>query len=566
MPGRGIRREGDALRYAADLQQQLSIQRVELEVRTQELQRAQVDAERAQLAYSEVFDSGPAAYLTLDEHGRISQASGAAGELLALNARRLIGLPFGSFIAESSWGTLSEHLDGVRQTGRASCELWLKRWDNSVCCARLEATSQRQRAGECLILLTDMSDRLHQRQALEALETKLKELAPLQGFGLMAAGIAHDFNGLLAGLMISADEVLDAPELPDALREPLSIIARSASDAAELTRHLLTPVQPEKCEGLSVDLARVVPSCIELLRNRAGESVDIRTQIGADLPLIAGDRLQVQRVVLNILGNAIEAVGERGVIAVQANLETLDEQALADFQHASTARPGAFVVLRIMDTGPGIAADKLGRIFEPFVTTKAAGRGLGLRIVLEIVGAYEGALRCCSQPGRGTRFDIAFPLATIAARNSTIRPKPARTPGTSLLLIDDDRLVAAAMARALSRLEFEITTSEGGEHGLETFMAAEHLYDVVILDWLMPEMHGAKVFAELRRARPKLPIVLMSGFGAECLPRENEFTARVPKPVSLDKLQSAIRRVSAGLTRSEPAAGHERRRNSARLD
>jgi two-component system cell cycle sensor histidine kinase/response regulator CckA len=333
--------------------------------------------------------------------------------------------------------------------------------------------------------------------------------------------------------------------LPEALRGPLSIIVRTAGDATELTRQLLAPAHASNQEKHAIDLARVVANCVEVALIRAGNAVQLQTQLEAELPPIAANRLQVQRLVMNILTNALEAVGNHGVVCVGAHVEALDAGALAHFQHASAAQPGAFAILSISDTGPGIDAERLSRIFEPFETSKSAGRGLGLGIVLEIVRNYGGALRVRSHLGQGTRFDIAFPLATSVPAPQSATPARAHTRqfSGSLLLIDDDRLVSVAMARALSTLGFEITLAEDGTRGLATFMESERAFDIVVLDWLMPGLCGEQLFAELRRARPTLPIVLVSGFGPDRLPIGDAFTARVQKPFSLDELRETFRRL-----------------------
>jgi signal transduction histidine kinase/ActR/RegA family two-component response regulator len=459
---------------------------------------------------------------------------------------------FGSFVDECSWEAFSEQLAASQRGERTGCELWLKPWNRSSFCARMNAVRAPHRESEFLVLLTDLSDHQRERSELEStnrrLEARLRELEPR---GVMAAGIAHDFNNLLASVIINADAMLAARDVPESLRRPLSLIARTAGDAVGLSRQLLAPGQEHAAADGGVDLSQVVAGCVELMRTRAGKSVEIQTQLPAELPEIAAERLQVQRVVMNILTNAIEAMGDRGIIVVSAHVERLEAQALESFEHAFGARPGRFAILHIADTGPGMDAEEASGIFERFVTTKSAGRGLGLSIVRDIITACGGAIHLLSQPGQGTSFEIAFPLVHSAPQPEPSIEQPEPQPiAASVLLIDDDQLLSSAVARALRSSGLEVTVAEDGRRGVATFVTAERAFDVVVLDWLLPGWSGEQVMLELRRVRPDLPIVLLSGFGMEAI--DDELVICMMKPASINDLRLAIRRaIAAGQRRSQ---------------
>jgi PAS domain S-box-containing protein len=549
-----------ALQRVEHLQSELTLQRIELDVRNEELRLAQLQVEEAQRISAEMFESAPTASLVMDAFGVISRVNPAACALLTNTRVRMIGRPLRRFIAERSRSDFTDQLIFLRRGHRTACELWIHPSNGTRSYVRMDAACASEHGAEIFVTLTDLSERQRRQAALEhsnwelevrvarysaAIEAQRRQLQvgePLRHIGMFAAGIAHDFNNLLQGVIVNADSALGAPALPDALRQQLSLIARTARDAAELTRQLLKPGEPGT---ISVSLSHVVACCVELMRSRAGAAIDLQLHLDTALPPIAIQRLQLQRVVINILSNAIEAIGDRGAIVVRAELETLDAVALRRFRHVNEAQPGRYAILHIVDSGPGMEPETLQQIFDPFVTTKDTGCGLGLSNVRDIVRSCCGAIQVSTRLGHGTSFEIAFPLAPAQSEPPSASPsvESAPIPSASLLLIDDDHLVSSSVARALRMVGFEVAIAAGGANGIAMFTAAEREFDVVVLDWLMPRITGANVFEELRRLRPYLPIVFTSGIGAERMPRRDELTAWVQKPASPAELCAAIMRV-----------------------
>jgi two-component system, cell cycle sensor histidine kinase and response regulator CckA len=262
------------------------------------------------------------------------------------------------------------------------------------------------------------------------------------------------------------------------------------------------------------------------------------------------DRGQVQQVVLNLVGNAIETLGERGMIVIRARSGPLDADALAKFSHARTAVPGEFVVFQVQDNGTGIEAGKIPHIFDPFFTTKFAGRGLGLASVLGIVQSHRGALRVQSSAREGTSFEIALPHGRVTADSDTAPPMSEENWKGSgpALVIDDDGDVRKVLVQMLELLGFEVEAANGGEQGLALLGAADPPFELVLLDWMMPGLSGEQVLRSLRARNDVPAVVLVSGLRAESpASGDDPRLVSVQKPMTLAELRTAVRTVTSPL-------------------
>jgi CheY-like chemotaxis protein len=243
---------------------------------------------------------------------------------------------------------------------------------------------------------------------------------------------------------------------------------------------------------------------------------------------------------MNLVTNAIEAVEDGGSVEIHLRETVLDAAALAECQPQTAAEPGHFVVLQVQDSGPGIDDATLSRIFEPFFTTKFTGRGLGLATTLGIVQAHHGALRVRTRPGRGSSFDVAFPLAeTSRESRNPVATRDDAWRGAALL-IDDDDTVRSVVPQMLQRLGFEVTLAQGGVEGVELFCREHPRFDLVVLDWIMPDLSGEKVLQALRELQPELPVILISGYSIEDLALHDARAVRVQKPMTSSELDAAV--------------------------
>jgi PAS domain S-box-containing protein len=421
----------------------------DLELQNERLRSAQQELELSRAQYRELFELAPAGYVSLDTAGVIGRANRAAEALLGAAHGGLLDKSLAEFTEGGDLRSLRAHLRAAAH-GQHACQIRLRRLDGSGADALTE--SRPAPGGGYLTVLRDVSERKRTEQALclanqqlvertlelasqkDALEDacraraasdaernelaeRLRDAERLESLGLLASGIAHDFNDILAGVMANADRLLqNTPELEEATRDGLISIRHAARSAADLTRQLLVFAGRGAIALQPIPLDRLIEATLRLLRVAAPEGIELHAELNAKEHWILADAGQVQQVVSTLVSNALESLtGSTGRVTVRTQIQQLDARALARFPHVSDARPGRFVVLEVEDTGAGMDSVELSRIFEPFFSSKFAGPGLGLASVQGIVRSHHAALRVHSVPGRGSRFEIAWPLAESPA-------------------------------------------------------------------------------------------------------------------------------------------------------
>jgi PAS domain S-box-containing protein len=574
---REARSDPEVQREASPLLEELRLHQAELRLQNERLRATERELELWRAQYRDVFDLAPLGYVTLDPGGVIACANRAAEALLGALGQRprtLAELTEGPDLQE-----LCAHLRAAAH-GPHACELRLRRPDGSVAYTLVE--SRPAPVGGWLTMLTDISGRKHAEEALSranqelrhrtdelaarnravaealaaraaseaersALAARLRDAERLESLGLLAGGIAHDFNNLLVGIMANADVLLETmPDLAESARRGLVTIKRATRSAADLTRQLLVYAGRGQVTLGPVQLDRSIQECLQLLQPRVPQRVELRAELDAQEHCINADAGQLQQVLGNLVTNGLEAVGENaGSVIVRTRLEQLDAQALASFPHVTRAQPGQFAVLEVEDTGTGIDATHLSRIFEPFFTSKFTGRGLGLASVQGIVRSHNAALRVRSRPGQGSSFEIAWPLATLGAPSEAAEPRLVRRwPRTDrVLLVDDDPGVRRALAAQLDELGFSVTEAASGPEALGLFHSDTSRFRLAVVDRTMPALSGDQVIERLHHMAPALPVVLVSGYSAGACVTEGDRIAFVAKPMTLAELRQSISRL-----------------------
>jgi CheY-like chemotaxis protein len=255
-----------------------------------------------------------------------------------------------------------------------------------------------------------------------------------------------------------------------------------------------------------------------LLEVSVSKRAVLKYRFAPNLPIIEGDATQVRQVVMNLIINASDAIGERsGAISVSTGMMHADAAYFAGAYLDGDLPPGDYVYLEVADTGEGMDEATRKRIFDPFFTTKFTGRGLGLAAVLGIVRGHRGAIKLYSEPGRGTTFKVLFP--TGSGEVSALAPESDRQPGSDLagrvaLIVDDDETVRSVTRRILERAGMTVLLAVDGEDGLRVYGENPRI-DLVLLDMTMPRMDGEEVFRELRRVDPDVCVVLTSGYNEQ---------------------------------------------------
>lgn len=383
--------------------------------------------------------------------------------------------------------------------------------------------------------------------ARKQMEQGLLETQKLESLGVLAGGIAHDFNNLLA--IILGHTNLALLELPPggAVRQMIAPIEHAARRGIELTRQMLAYAGKGRLVVEPLDLNELLRDTMILLEASVGKSVRLHYQLAPHLPLLVADASQIRQVLMNLVINASEAIGDaEGFVTMTTALQTIDAEDLSGFRFGNHLPPGDYVALEVTDTGCGMDEAMLARIFDPFFTTKVTGRGLGLAVVQGIVRRHHGALRVASAPERGATFTLLLPGAGPASSVAPGVADPAvewRGSG-SILIVDDEAGVQVLLTRMLERMGFQALTSSDGATGVELLRAHADQIVCVLLDLTMPQMSGEKTLQLMRQIKPALPVVIMSGYNPDEAARRFDDTAAIvvmPKPFTMDLLKRTLR-------------------------
>jgi two-component system cell cycle sensor histidine kinase/response regulator CckA len=396
----------------------------------------------------------------------------------------------------------------------------------------------------------DVTERRAAEEERRRLEAQVQHAQKLESLGVLAGGIAHDFNNLLVGVLGNASLAgLSLPEDSPA-RDRLREVEAAARRASELCRQLLAYSGRGAFVIEPVDLGRLAEEMIGFMRVSISKKVELRLELARTGLTVQADATQLRQVVLNLVVNASEAIGDRAgtITLTTGTLETSGTtSAGADLEPDLPA--GRYAYLEVRDTGSGMSPEIRARLFDPFFTTKMTGRGLGLSAVLGIVRAHRGAVSVASSPGQGTTFRVLLPSVANAEAISFSPPpagEPERWKGEGcVLLIDDEAAVLEVGRRVLESLGFTPLTAPDGRAGVETFDAHADEIRAVFLDLTMPQLGGPEVLGEIRRRRPDVPVVLMSGYSDHGLASPNDrerLAGFLAKPFDVTAFTDVLRR------------------------
>ena len=393
-----------------------------------------------------------------------------------------------------------------------------------------------------------------QRKRLEAqqsdLQRKMQEAQKLESLGLLAGGVAHDFNNILTGVLGNANLMrLDLP--PDSPHiESLRKIEAAAERAADLCRQMLAYAGKGRVRMEATKINDVVRESWSLLQTSIRGDGTLTFEPGENLPPVIADPSQIQQVLVNLVLNAAEALPkENGRVSVRTGVR---EMARANFRRAflSPELPdGNYVYLEVGDNGTGMSREVAGRIFDPFFTTKFTGRGLGLPAVAGIVRAHNGAIFVQSRPKAGTVVEVDFPVAKAAPPPSAVvDDAPLQLGQGRVLVVDDERTVRDVASEVLARAGFSVDVAIDGVEAVALVRANPGGFSFILIDLTMPRMNGADAIAGMRAIGCDAPIIVMSGFDRDEMMgklRGSKIAGFVSKPFTPDSLRAAVRQMQS---------------------
>jgi len=414
-----------------------------------------------------------------------------------------------------------------------------------------------------MFFCNDLTERKRADKERAKLEAQMQEVQKLESLGVLAGGIAHDFNNLLMVILGNADLALLAMSNASPARPYVKEISQGSLRAADLCRQMLAYSGKARFVTGRYNLSEIVREMAQMLKVSVSKKASLRYTFAANLPAVEVDATQMRQIIMNLIINASEALGDKnGFISVATDVMYCDRAYLAGSYPDDNLSEGRYVYLEVADTGSGMDDETRRRIFDPFFTTKFTGRGLGLAAVLGIVRGHQGAIKVYSEPGQGTTFKVLLPALEWAPDERAAQVAAAREtlPGGTILLVDDDPHIRLVGAQMLERLGFKVETAAHGREGLQVFKAHRGRIDCVILDLTMPEMAGDEVFRELRRLQKDIRVILSSGFNEEEVSQRfagKGVAAFIQKPYSVGMLHEVLNKVLRDQEKEPFRADHD---------
>jgi PAS domain S-box-containing protein len=492
--------------------------------------------------FRRMFESIPSPVALAELDGTIIHCNDAYCEITGYSRDEIVGNTSRSFATWVDAAQRQEIYDAVSRGDTAEgVEFKLRRRDGQL---RTVVLSLRtfELSGRSVVLSAarDVTDQRN-------LEQQMLHSQKLESLGVLAGGIAHDFNNLLTSILGNADLARTemSPLAPS--RASLEGIEVAARRAADLCRQLLAYSGHGRFLIQPLSLQELVEEMGHLLSVSISKKVVLKYHFPMGSPAVEGDATQLRQVVMNLIVNASEAIGERsGIVSVTVGLAHCDAGYLKGCYGADGMQPGDYVYLEVADTGCGMDKATMERIFDPFFSTKFTGRGLGLAAVLGIVRGHRGAIKVYSEPGRGSSFKLLLPASERSASQPKSRLEiriPTRDSGT-ILLADDEETIRNLGRRMLQRAGFDVVVASDGREAIEKFAGHKDAIDLVILDLTMPSLDGEACFRELRQLMPAVRVILSSGYNEQDI--VNRFAGKglagfVQKPYTAEELLSKVR-------------------------
>ncbi len=499
----------------------------------------------------ELFESAPEAVALLDLDGRVIRTNREFVSLFGFTATESTGQLLTALILPDGQVDEGLMIGTARHAGkRLSVERERRRKDGSRVHVALTA-SPVTIEGRMIGVYTihrDITERKLAEAEQERLQKRLRQAEKMEAVGRLAGGIAHDFNNFLGGILGYGEMLLENAADGTAEQRYARNVLIAANRARDLVDQILTYSRSQRAARGPVELGRIVRETLEVIRGSLAAGIELRLEMPQSPLVVFGDATQLHQVVMNLCTNAIHAMAEDGTLSV--SLEAVDlERELAVAQ--ATLSPGRYIKLVVTDTGTGMDEATLAHIFEPFFTTKEVGQGtgLGLSLVFGIVADSGGVTQVTSAPGRGSTFEIFLPRADVDdVDTEQIEGPVERGHGERILLVDDEKPLLIMTAELLARLGYEPVPFSDSRAALAALEAMPEAYDMVLTDETMPGLTGTELARAVRRMRPAMPIILISGYTGPVL-TEMALDAGVEevlkKPIQSRELAAALARVLA---------------------
>jgi len=389
-------------------------------------------------------------------------------------------------------------------------------------------------------VILDITEQQKAKQEHDKMQAQLLHAQKLESLGVLAGGIAHDFNNLLTVISGNTQYLGKTLSLTPDQADILKDIETATMNAAEMTRSLQVFSRPTQPQTRTIDANQLIDDVYRLLHRMIPATIDFQLDHDAQACPIEVDPGQMQQVLVNLCVNARDALAGGGLLEIQTQQMGRDALPATVKNQLDSQR---CVRIRVADSGTGMSEETRQRVFDPFFTTKPLdrGTGLGLTIVYKIVQAHNGAIDLTSKPGKGTQFDIFFPLTTEAPVDKSKEPVPGARGEERILVVEDEQMVASLLKTVLESRGYSITIAEEPGTAIKLIRAGDPPFDLAILDYSLPQMTGDHCLAECRQTHPDLKAILITGYDVN----EEDLVASscliVRKPFSVPLIAQTVR-------------------------
>jgi len=489
-----------------------------------------------------LFRDAPVGVALAASDGKLIEANTAFTKFFGLGAA-LLGRPFADLVEQNDRANVAALMEKVATGAAGEVAVEMRPAGQADRMAELYASPVGE-GGRVILYLVDISEQ-------KALETKFAQSQKMQAVGQLAGGVAHDFNNLLTVIIGNSEFLLMRHQAGDPSFKEINEVHQNALRAATLVGQLLAFSRKQTMQPKVLALRDVIGELAIMLRRLVREGIELKLEHGADLWPVHADEAQLSNAIINLVVNARDAMPKGGIVTIR----TANEAATSAVALGTAIMPaGDYVRIEVCDTGIGIPNEHLGKIFDPFFTTKpvGAGTGLGLATVYGIVKQTGGFITVDSDVGKGTTFRIFLPRYKGDATQTTEPERAAPrdiTGQDTILLVEDEEAVRSFAARALKLRGYNVLEASGGEEALEIVRAAQSPIHLLITDVVMPNMDGPTLVRAVKRIRPDMHVIFMSGYAEEAFRRNDEKAEDLhflPKPFGLKQLAAKVKEVLSG--------------------
>lgn len=526
--------------------QTITRQQNQLSMANDELSKANSSLQSSELKYRTLIERMNEGLMYCDLEDEIQFVNGRFCDLVGYTREELLGQKASRLLLSAEAQQLMAGKRTLREQGISDqYELPLRKKSGETVWVQVSGTPYVDSDGAIIGALGIHTDITRSKQTEEA----LRQAQKIESLGVLAGGVAHDFNNLLVAMLGQTSLALVTLPRGHPARTHIAKAVTAAERAADLTRQMLAYSGRGHFETRPVNFNRLIQDNLHLFEVAIPKNVHLQSDLADPLPLIHADAGQMQQVIMNLILNAAEAIGQRhGTVTVTTGRQQLTAEDDYFWQYTGESlAPGHYISVEVHDNGQGIDAETLSRMFDPFFTTKHTGRGLGLAAVLGIVRGHKGGLRVYSELGSGTTFKLLFPVAAEQAEGlerPSNHPQASMHPAT-VLVIDDEASVREAVKDILEMEGLQVIAADDGAMGVQQYRDRAGEIELILLDLSMPNLGGEETFRQLRQINPDVRVILSSGYNQVEATRRfagKGITGFLQKPYNATTLTQTIRR------------------------